>query len=192
MQTHEREDDPRRYRTMVLDKTGGLFRLAVGLMAAFSERTTGEFRELVDLLALYFQIRDDLVNLRSDEYARAKSYCEDLTEGKFSFPILHAVHAAPDDTRLLNILKQRTEDVDVKRHAVEYMERAGSFAYTREALAEIKARIGIAIAGLGGHPVLSALVEKLDAQVVASAEAVVPPEPPSGAERPPRMAYDPL
>ena len=65
----------------MLDKTGGLFRLAVGLMAAFSERDQAEFRPLVDLLALYFQIRDDLVNLRSDEYARAKSYCEDLTEG---------------------------------------------------------------------------------------------------------------
>ena len=39
-----------------------------------------------DQLALYFQIRDDLVNLKSDEYALSKSYCEDLTEGKF--PIL--------------------------------------------------------------------------------------------------------
>ena len=36
-------------------------------MAAFSERDKSEFRELVDQLALYFQIRDDLVNLKSDE-----------------------------------------------------------------------------------------------------------------------------
>ena len=52
----------------------------VGLMAAFSARDKSEFRELVDQLALYFQIRDDLVNLKSDEYALSKSYCEDLTE----------------------------------------------------------------------------------------------------------------
>ena len=38
-------------------------------MAAFSARDKSEFRELVDQLALYFQIRDDLVNLKSDEYA---------------------------------------------------------------------------------------------------------------------------
>jgi len=155
------------YTTMVLDKTGGLFRLAVGMMAAFSDRRKGEFRKLVDLLALYFQIRDDLVNLRSDDYMRSKSYCEDLTEGKFSFPILHAVHAAPDDTRLLNILKQRTENPDVKKHAVEYMASLGSFAYTRTALAKLKADIGAEIALLGGHERLAALMDKLDAQIDA-------------------------
>ena len=133
-------------------------------MAAFSERDKSEFRELVDQLALYFQIRDDLVNLKSDEYALSKSYCEDLTEGKFSYPILHAIRARPDDTRLLNILKQKTENTDVKRHAVEFMESVGSFEKTREALASIKGDIASAIAALGGHDQLVKLVEKLDAR----------------------------
>jgi len=158
------------YYSMVLDKTGGLFRLAVGLMAAFSSRDKSEFRELVDQLALYFQIRDDLVNLKSDEYALSKSYCEDLTEGKFSYPILHAIRARPDDTRLLNILKQKTENTDVKRHAVEFMESVGSFEKTREALAAIKGDIASAIAALGGHDQLAKLVEKLDAQVAESSK----------------------
>ena len=158
------------YYSMVLDKTGGLFRLAVGLMAAFSSRDKSEFRELVDQLALYFQIRDDLVNLKSDEYALSKSYCEDLTEGKFSYPILHAIRARPDDTRLLNILKQKTENTDVKRHAVEFMESVGSFEKTREALAAIKGDIAAAIAALGGHDQLVKLVEKLDAQVAESSK----------------------
>ncbi|EGB10073.1 hypothetical protein JL720_6258 [Aureococcus anophagefferens] len=168
------------YTTMVLDKTGGLFRLAVGMMAAFSDRRKGEFRKLVDLLALYFQIRDDLVNLRSDDYMRSKSYCEDLTEGKFSFPILHAVHAAPGDTRLLNILKQRTENPDVKKHAVEHMASLGSFAYTRTALAKLKADIGAEIALLGGHARLAALMDKLDAQIADKQRAPsdeLPPPP---------------
>ena len=160
------------YYSMVLDKTGGLFRLAVGLMAAFSERDKSEFRELVDQLALYFQIRDDLVNLKSDEYALSKSYCEDLTEGKFSYPILHAIRARPDDTRLLNILKQKTENCDVKKHAVEFMESVGSFEKTREALAAIKGDIASAIAALGGHDQLVKLVEKLDAQVAESSKPV--------------------
>ena len=164
------------YYSMVLDKTGGLFRLAVGLMAAFSARDKSEFRELVDQLALYFQIRDDLVNLKSDEYALSKSYCEDLTEGKFSYPILHAIRARPDDTRLLNILKQKTENTDVKRHAVEFMESVGSFEKTREALAAIKGDIASAIAALGGHDQLVALVEKLDAQVAESSKPL-PVEP---------------
>ena len=76
---------------MVLDKTGGLFRLAIGLLQCFStcprtclqtgtgtesdfsprtgagtETGTGtepDFTPLLDTLALYFQIRDDYLNL---------------------------------------------------------------------------------------------------------------------------------
>ena len=43
------------YTQMVLDKTGGLFRLAVGLMQAFSENDTN-FTPFVNNLALYFQV----------------------------------------------------------------------------------------------------------------------------------------
>lgn len=57
--------------------------------------------------------------------------CPDLTEGKFSFPIIHAIRHNPADRRLLNILKRKTEDEDVKRHAIQYMEQVGSFEYTR-------------------------------------------------------------
>ena len=72
------------YNSMILDKTGGLFRLAVGLMKAFASTANGEkdFTPLVDKLALYFQIRDDLVNLASSTYMKDKGFCEDLTEGK--------------------------------------------------------------------------------------------------------------
>jgi geranylgeranyl pyrophosphate synthase len=69
------------------------------------------YTPLVNKLALYFQIRDDLINLSSPEYMSSKSYCEDLTEGKFSFPILHAITSHPHDQQLLSILKQRTESV---------------------------------------------------------------------------------
>jgi len=36
----------------------------------------------------------------------------------------------PHDNVLINILRQRTEDIDLKRHAVECMKRSGSLAYT--------------------------------------------------------------
>lgn len=159
------------YTRMVLDKTGGLFRLAVGLMAAFSEEGRAEhYARLVDLLALYFQIRDDFVNLRSDEYMYSKSFCEDLTEGKFSFPIIHAVHADVSDSRLLNILKQRTTNVDVKRHAIDYMEKVGSFEYTRAKLDGLRDDIDAEIDRLGGHAQLSRLIAGLDKQISSSSQ----------------------
>ena len=50
-----------------------------------------DYVELTSLLGLYFQIRDDYANLAMDEYATNKSFAEDLTEGKFNFPIIHAI-----------------------------------------------------------------------------------------------------
>jgi geranylgeranyl diphosphate synthase type 3 len=52
------------YKKMVQDKTGGLFRLAVGLMSCFSERhVASDFTPLLNMLSLYFQIRDDFLNV---------------------------------------------------------------------------------------------------------------------------------
>ncbi|POS73168.1 geranylgeranyl pyrophosphate synthetase [Diaporthe helianthi] len=147
------------YLEMVGNKTGGLFRLGIKLMqaesprasqsqssssgpeaAAGARRTPIDCVPLINLIGLIFQIRDDYQNLRSPEYSDNKGLAEDLTEGKFSFPVIHAVRADPADLRLLNILRQRTADDEVKRYAVAYMEAAGSFEYTRSVLEVLIAR----------------------------------------------------
>jgi geranylgeranyl diphosphate synthase type 3 len=152
------------YDAMVLDKTGGLFRLAVKLMQVFS-KDEKDYIPLVNSLSLYFQIRDDYINLVNVEYHKNKSFCEDITEGKFSFPIIHAIHARPQDTRLINILKQRTEDVDVKKYAVQYLEQMGSLIYTKDRLDALYSEVLSHISILGGHPVLAALVQKLHSKL---------------------------
>lgn len=143
------------YVEMVNNKTGGLLRIVLKLMVGQSPKfsTVGSdlFLPLINLIGLLFQIRDDYMNLRSGDYANNKGYCEDLTEGKFSFPILHAVSYGdtlssdtpvqqPSDTSLSNItnthqllmlLKAKPRDPDVKRSAVEYMQHTThSFRYT--------------------------------------------------------------
>ena len=95
---------------------------------------------LVNTIGLLFQIRDDYMNLASPEYTSNKGLCEDLTEGKFSFPIIHSIAFNPSNRQLLSILKQKTEDSEVKRYAVKYMESTGSFAYCREVLKQLKAK----------------------------------------------------
>merc|ERR1711871_97913 len=81
------------YKQMVQQKTGGLFRLAVGIMQVFSSNKS-DLIPLVNQLALYYQILDDYLNLNSEKYHQNKSFCEDLTEGKFSFPIIHCIREA--------------------------------------------------------------------------------------------------
>jgi hypothetical protein len=125
-----------------------------------------DFTPLVDKLALYFQIRDDLVNLASTDYMTSKSFCEDLTEGKFSFPIIHTIRSQPNDNQLLNVLKKHTDSIPIKQYAVEHMEKCGSFRYTQEKLQRLHAEVLQSIDAMGGHRELSALVQYLHRQVL--------------------------
>ncbi|XP_076449066.1 geranylgeranyl pyrophosphate synthase-like [Babylonia areolata] len=173
------EDD---YKLMVIRKTGGLFGLAVRLMQLFSENKS-DFKPLLDVLGLYFQIRDDYANLLSDEYKANKSYCEDLTEGKFSFPIIHAVRADLTNTTLLNVLRQRTNDNDVKKYCVDYMKKMGSFDYTQSVLVDLEKKALALIESHGGNPHLSSLVKELSKvhtqpQPCSEDGATVVPRPP--------------
>ncbi|KAG4423663.1 geranylgeranyl diphosphate synthase 1 [Cadophora malorum] len=141
------EDD---YLEMVGNKTGGLFRLAVKLMQAES-KSLKDCVPLVNLIGIIFQIRDDYQNLSSPEYSQNKGLCEDLTEGKFSFPIIHSIRAKPENMVLLNILKQKTDDEQVKRYAVSYMEGTGSFEYCRKVLATLTERARVLVGDLDGE-----------------------------------------
>lgn len=63
-----------------------------------------------------------------------------MTEGKFSFPVIHAIRADPANTILINILKQKTTDEEVKKYALRYMEAKGSFEYSKRVIDELRGR----------------------------------------------------
>lgn len=55
------------------------------------------------------------------QYEANKSYCEDLTEGKFSFPIIHAIRSSPHDNQVLSILfRNVTNSADHLRYHFFY------------------------------------------------------------------------
>jgi geranylgeranyl diphosphate synthase type 3 len=96
---------------------------------------------LVSTIGLLFQILDDHLNLSpTSGYTTLKGLCEDLTEGKFSFPVIHAIRADPSNQILINILKQKTTDEEVKRYALRYMESKGSFAYSKGVIEELRSK----------------------------------------------------
>ncbi|CAK1545968.1 unnamed protein product [Leptosia nina] len=148
------------YKEMTIKKTGGLFMLAIRLMQLFSENKS-DFSKLSSILGLYFQIRDDYCNLCLQEYSENKSYCEDLTEGKFSFPIIHAIRNQEDDNQVLHILRQRTRDVEVKRYCIKLLEKCGSFQHTRDTLRSLDLEARAEVARLGGNPHLEELLDDL-------------------------------
>lgn len=78
-----------------------------------------DYIPLVSLFGVYFQIRDDLMNLSSPEvciyrsvcvsyypcaskYTSNKGFAEDLTEGKFSFPVVHGIHADKSNRQVIS------------------------------------------------------------------------------------------
>ncbi|TRX97160.1 hypothetical protein FHL15_001954 [Xylaria flabelliformis] len=151
------EDD---YLEMVGNKTGGLFRLAIKLMQAESKSSV-DCVPLVNVLGIIFQIQDDYRNLASPAYGDNKGFCEDLTEGKFSFLIIHSIRANPRDLQLRNILKQKTTNEDVKRYAVQYMKGTGSFEYTKKVLDVLIERARKTADALNGDSQKSAGIHKI-------------------------------
>ncbi|KAJ4372727.1 geranylgeranyl pyrophosphate synthetase [Didymella sp. IMI 355093] len=136
------------YLEMVGNKTGGLFRLAIKLMQAESAVQV-DCAPLVSTIGLLFQILDDHLNLSpTSGYSSLKGLCEDLTEGKFSFPVIHAIRADPSNQILINILKQKTTDEEVKRYALKYMESKGSFEYSKKVIDELRGKTEDLVKGI--------------------------------------------
>ena len=142
--------------------------MAIGLMLDAEPTNWATIQELLDTLAIYFQIRDDYMNLCNRTYHDQKSFCEDLTEGKFSFPIIRGIHRVPNDTRLLSILKQRTQVTAIKKHAVAYLNKCGAMEYTRVTLFTLYTKITALIQVLGGNSVLSDLLARLHEGVIST------------------------
>ncbi|KAJ8951201.1 hypothetical protein NQ314_007702 [Rhamnusium bicolor] len=148
------------YKQMVIRKTGGLFMLAIRLMQLFSDNKA-DYTRITGILGLIFQIRDDYLNLMSKDYMQHKSYCEDLTEGKFSFPIIHAIHSQPDEKQVIHILRQRTKETEVKKYCVSLLEKYGSFEYTRQTLNELEKNAKQELEKLGGNPYMEEFLNSL-------------------------------
>jgi len=126
------------YKKMILQKSGAFFTGSLELANFLKpdkerEKKIGkQIRRLGETMTMFFQIRDDYANLVSKVYAEAKTFAEDITEGKFSFPAIHCVHSSPKGKRLLEILKMKTTDPELKREAIRIMEESGSLEYTRK------------------------------------------------------------
>ncbi|KAL6230730.1 hypothetical protein BDW75DRAFT_234182 [Aspergillus navahoensis] len=135
------------YLAMVRQKTGGLFRLLTRLMVQTAPMHKGldeQLSSLSDNLGEFFQIRDDYKNL-SSEYTGQKGFCEDLDEGKFSYPLIHALRTQPKNVQLRGILQQSRSagglDVPLKEMVLQHLRNAGSLEYTEKKMDELMKRI---------------------------------------------------
>ncbi|WVR04918.1 hypothetical protein IAU60_001930 [Kwoniella sp. DSM 27419] len=109
-----------------------------------SALTGSDYVPLVNLISVWFQIRDDYMNLHSSEYEANKGFAEDLTEGKFSFPV------------------KRTQSYSLKHNTVVYLrEHTKSLDYTKKVIITLQEQILEEIASLGGNGPLEKVVGAL-------------------------------
>ncbi|KAJ3625166.1 hypothetical protein MTP99_018728 [Tenebrio molitor] len=136
-----------------------MFTFVVRLLQLFSDNKTTDFTVLIQKLSLFCQIYNDYLSLHSKKYATLKTFCDDVTEGKFSFPIIHAIHSQPNDDKILNILKQKTKDIETKKYFVRLLEKFGSFEYTIKVLEKLRDEAVEEMNKIGGNSHLEEIFE---------------------------------
>ena len=160
------------YLEMIDKKTGGLFNMLTDLMQLDSPNPVFfDFDALVHCLGRYFQIRDDYVNLTSRRYSEQKGFCEDLDEGKISYPlVLCAVRDKLRADQILGMFRQYALSLQqvlprrAKEHILELLTESGAMDATRTKLKELEAIVDLEIARLEDiakveNPMLKLVVE---------------------------------
>jgi len=81
------------------------------------------------------------------QYTSQKGFCEDIDEGKFSFPLVHylTTNGAGDTLQVREILQQRRESgglaVELKRIVLDRLAKSGSLDYTKQRLCKMQSDV---------------------------------------------------
>lgn len=97
---------------------------------------------------LAFQIQDDLLNLVGKKEASNKDYRTDITEGKRTLVVVHALAHTEHRDELVGILQAGTSDPALLARAVELFEEAGSIEYARSYSLELTAAAKKSLEGI--------------------------------------------
>ena len=128
---------PEDYLVMATCKTAhysGAVPLAIGAIVGGGTETQIEGLRNYGLdTGLAFQIQDDLLNLVGEAESTKKGFRDDITEGKRTLVVVHALNhleGARRD-RLVELLSSHTNDASDLDEAVSIMNEAGSIDYAR-------------------------------------------------------------
>jgi len=107
--------------------------LAVGaIVGGGSEEQVEALRAFGMATGLAFQIQDDILNLVGKKESTKKDYRNDITEGKRTLMVVHAIQHSPQSAELIAILSSHTVQPTMLSCAVEIMQDAGSLDFARD------------------------------------------------------------
>lgn len=125
------------YLQMCAFKTGTLARMSAKIAALLSGANDVQVEKVggyAETIGVAFQIQDDILNLTEGEFTDKKGLGEDITEGKRSLPVIHALNSASadDKKRLVEILNMHTTDQNLRNEAIAIIKKYGSIEYSRK------------------------------------------------------------
>lgn len=129
------------YYAVIIRKTASLISSTCEIGALFGGGTVDQ----VAALAIYgkkigigFQIIDDLLDYLGNEQTTGKQVGNDLTEGKLTLPLIHALSQAREQDRdiLLNCIRGGCSPAGSCDTAQQLMHNLGSYAFSRQRAAQ--------------------------------------------------------
>lgn len=123
------------YIKMVERKTGVLIGAACATGAYLGEASDKIAKTLYEYgksIGVAFQIQDDILNLIGDEKKYGKEIGGDISEGKRTLIVVHALNNANEKERkrLMQILSSHTKNKEEIMEAIEILKRTGSIDYS--------------------------------------------------------------
>ncbi|RAK94795.1 bifunctional terpene synthase/polyprenyl synthetase family protein [Aspergillus ibericus CBS 121593] len=169
---HKRCPSEEAYFEMVDKKTGALFLMLLRLMQVSSPVSTSfDITHFCRLMGRWYQVRDDYMNLQSTDYSNLKGFCEDLDEGKFSYPVIRACNTSSSaQDIILGAFQAQQGSSDklaraTKLQILRLIDSTGALDHTwklvRDLHREIGAEIGVLEGKLGGNPMLRGMMKAL-------------------------------
>ncbi|KAJ6123999.1 Terpenoid synthase [Penicillium samsonianum] len=138
------------YLAMVDKNTGAMLTMMVQLMQANGKTPPFAYGlpPLARLFSQWYQIRDDYMNLQGTDYSKRKGFCEDLDEGKLSYPIVKCCQKSEtikniifgifQQTRMANTKMMRESKLQILDLMSSVMALEDTFDYLRQLQREIE------------------------------------------------------
>ncbi|PKH25832.1 octaprenyl diphosphate synthase [Enterobacterales bacterium CwR94] len=123
------------YMHVIYSKTARLFEAAAQASAILAEATPAQEKALQDYgryLGTAFQLIDDLLDYSADGETLGKNVGDDLSEGKPTLPLLHAMkHGSSAQAAMIRSAIEEGNGRHLLEPVLETMQQCGSLTYTR-------------------------------------------------------------
>ena len=135
------------YEKMMEYKTGMLF---FTILELFIEKNSniifkkkyGELRLCLYYFSLFFQIRDDYINLTDPIYWKERGFCQDFDEQKISYLITYCTNNKMDNYTLINnLMTKLNKTPEDKIEILKLMKNNGLFEIVYNKLLQLKENI---------------------------------------------------